>query len=39
MRLYECEQHGAQLDRFRLGEDLNGLALLGCLFLGHEERT
>ena len=39
VRLHQGEQHGAQLDRLGLGEDLDGLALLGCLFLGHEERT
>ncbi len=39
MGLHEGQQHGAQLDRLRLGEDLDGLALLGCVFLGHGERT
>ena len=37
--LHQGQQHGAELDRLRIGEDLDGLALLGCCFLGHELRT
>ena len=37
--LDEGQQHGAELDRLGLRADLDGPALLRCVFLGHEERT